>query len=100
MLFSNHQRKTRPQGRHVVMMEEPARLPDFLRQLERLCHDHHHPLPCRMTFIGPSTSDKGRPMAMYACPLCNYREGWVADYRTGQPWRLFSRPGQGSASQR
>jgi hypothetical protein len=37
-----------------------------------------------------TTSDRGDPMAIVACPSCNWREGWVRDSSTGliiQLWR-------------
>jgi hypothetical protein len=73
-----------------------ALLPEHMHRLHVLCHDHRHPLPVAMTHIGDSTSDRGQPMAVYACPLCGTRQGWVVDFRTGKPWRLWVRPTNGS----
>jgi len=49
-----------------------------------------HPLPVRMKCIGMGRSNKGNPMAVYACPFpgCPFREGWVEDGR-GNPTRLW-----------
>lgn len=63
-----------------------------ITKLRRNCHDHFGPFP--MKFIGWGKSDMGKPMAIYACPLCNFSEGWVLHVRTGKPCRLFAKPGQ------
>ena len=71
----------------------PHRQPDDLGHLHRLCRNMAvHPLPVKLVFIAMSTSDRGQPMAVYACPFsgCNYREGWVHDFRTGHPKRLWA----------
>jgi len=65
-----------------------------LQQLDLVCRNHAHPLPCTMTFIGKTHSNRGQSVAMYACPLCNYREGWVQDQYTGKPHKLFYKPGK------
>ena len=49
-----------------------------------------------VTHIGDSTSHDGQPMAVYACPLCGTRQGWVIHVHTGRPWRLWVRPANGS----
>jgi hypothetical protein len=62
-----------------------------LAKLDVLCSQTAaHPLPVRMKCIGMSTSNKGNPMAVYACPFhgCSFREGWVEDGR-GKPTRLW-----------
>jgi hypothetical protein len=66
---------------------EPAPRPLRLEQLDVRCLEHPRPEP--MLFIGWGTSNQNRPMAIYACKLCNYREAYVEDHRTGQPFRLF-----------
>ncbi len=67
-------------------------LPRFMKKLDLLCHGRTHILPVKMHLIAESTSDRGLPMAVYACPYrdCNHREGWVQDVRTGGPRRLWS----------
>src|SRR5437870_448704 len=35
-------------------------------------------------------SRRGDPMAVVACPLCNWREGWVRNNLTGQMMRLWN----------
>jgi len=83
-----HRRPIRP----AVRQPQPrAELPAFMHRLNGLCHDHSHPLPVALVHIGDITSDRGQPMAVYACPLCGTREGWVVDFRTGKPWRLWVR---------
>ncbi len=69
-------------------------LPAFMQTINPLCHDHSHPLPVTMLYNGDSLSHRGAPMANYRCPICNARQAWVIDFRTGQPRRLFSRPGR------
>jgi len=55
------------------------------------CRDRHH-LPVRMVCIAESVSDHGAPMAVFGCPFsgCLWREGWVRDWRTGRPIRLWA----------
>lgn len=66
--------------------------PAFIRQLDLLCKNLRvHQLPLRMVLIGESFSDRGQPTAVYACPHCNHREGWVQDRHTGRPFRLWHR---------
>lgn len=39
----------------------------------------------------PSTvSDRGDPMAVVACPACNWREGWVRNNLSGEMMMLWS----------
>ncbi|MCR4414895.1 MAG: hypothetical protein NUV77_20955 [Thermoguttaceae bacterium] len=77
-------------GRRVIVIEEPARLPQFMKDLEVLCTKHA--IPVRMKFIAESTSHAGDPMAVYACEVhgCRWREGWIRERRTGQPYRLWA----------
>lgn len=100
-LFQNHRhngqhshhgqrRDAQPQ---VIVIQQPERLPEFFHRLSVLCRSAAHPLPCAMKHIGDATSDKGFPMAIYACPLCNTREGYVRDFATGKPRQLFTKPG-------
>jgi hypothetical protein len=90
-------RTTAPVRRRVIVIEEPEVLAPFLRDLQPrpLCHDPAHVLPVEMRFIGQARSDNGAPVAIWACPTCNHREGWCQDYHTGRPRRLFSKPGNG-----
>lgn len=62
-------------------------LPVRYRFLDVRCLEHPRPEPMR--FIGWGTSTQGQPIAIYACPLCNYREGYAENHRDGQPFRLF-----------
>jgi len=75
-------------------------LPSYLTRLDVVCTKH--PLPVRMKFIAATTSDKGQPCAVYACefPGCNWREGYVAERRTGQPFRLWKGFHKANGSQR
>ena len=69
-------------------------LPESYAKMQVLCTcQEQHVLPVRMVFIGWSKSDKGQPMAIYACPFhgCGARQGWVRDHRTGRPYRLFTK---------
>lgn len=67
------------------------RLPEWMRDLDNLCYpNRYHQLPIRMVCISESLTDSGRPMAVYACPSCNRREGWVVDRQTGRPFRLWA----------
>ena len=85
-------------ARRVIIIEQPAACPQFLKTLEVLCT--RHPIPIRMKCIGESVSHAGEPMAVYACeyPGCGWREGWVRDRRSGRPLRLWKgvhhKPGQ------
>jgi hypothetical protein len=33
----------------------------------------------------------GEPMAVVACPLCNWREGWIQNSQSGQMTMIWSR---------
>jgi hypothetical protein len=69
-------------------------LPEKYKHLDILCHClRNHPLPVQMKFIGWGTSDHGHPMAIYACPHkdCGSRQGWVQDFRTKRPIKLFTK---------
>lgn len=98
-LFHNYtsQKKTvnRFPKKKVFIIEKPryGRLADFMARLDILHQQtHKHPLPVKMKFIAASATDKGQPMAVYACPFpdCNWREGWVQDIRTGKPICLWN----------
>lgn len=68
------------------------RIPRLLKGLNPICKNFRaHGLPLRMVLIGESQSDRGQPMAVYACPNCNCREGYVEDRYTGRPLRLWHR---------
>ncbi len=82
-----------PPPRRMIVVRQAARVPSHMARLDVLCHCKSHPLPCRAKFIGFSRSDKGQPIAMYACPLCNCRQGWCRDHATGRPRPLFARNG-------
>jgi hypothetical protein len=81
----------------VIVIEEPDALPPFLSDLRPrpLCYDPAHLLPVELRFIGKGTSEKGAPVATWACPACNHREGWCQDFVTRRPRRLFVKPGNG-----
>lgn len=76
-------------GRRLIVIEEPAGLPEFMKHLEVLCTKHA--IPIRMKYIGQSTSHAGEPMAVYACevPGCRWREGWIQERHTRKPYRLW-----------
>ena len=85
---------TRPVPRQKPRPSTPTHLPEWMKALELLCSPKaNHQLPVRLEMIGESVSDRGQPMAIYACPSCNWREGWVVDRRRGKPFRLWA--GQG-----
>lgn len=67
-------------------------LPPIFKRLQVYCHAHFGPVP--MKHIGWGASAKGQPFAVYACPVCNSRQSWVRDYRTGRPYCLFTTPGR------
>ncbi len=65
-------------------------VPAFMKRLNLSCRSGIHPwLRTNMSFIAHSTSDNGQPMVVYACPVCSWREGWVQDYLTGSPRKLW-----------
>jgi len=81
------------QRQRMYLVEDPARLPGYMKRLDIICRRTEvHPIPTKMRFIGEGVSDKGQPMSIYACPFsgCNWREGWVQDYRTSKPIRLWA----------
>lgn len=85
---SNH-RNQFSNARQYQQYKQPQ-FPPALERLNILCRDNSHPLPCAMILIARTVSDKGAPMAIYACPICNQREGWILDRFTGHPIRLWS----------
>ncbi len=89
-LFANF--RYSPNRRRHILRRPRRRFPDLTR-LDRLCpKTATHPLPVKMVCIAKSKSDRGHPMAVIACPFrgCTWREGWVHDYRTGCPTRLWA----------
>ena len=61
-------------------------------KLQLRCHRTHVlPVSYPMNFIGCESSTNGSVVARYKCNLCKVREGWVRDYATGKPRRLFTR---------
>ena len=79
--------------RRPVVLENPGGLPGFMKELDVVCRrTEAHPIPAKMKFIGAGVSDRGQPMAVYACPFpgCQWREGWVQDRRTRKPFRLWA----------
>ena len=40
----------------------------------------------------------GEPMAVVACPSCNWREGWIQDSLSGQMTMTWSRQGSRDAN--
>lgn len=86
--FQEQQKPVRPS--RPVHQHAPA-LPEFMNQLHTVCRDHRHPYDVTMRFIGYGRSDRGQPMTIYACPVCGAREGWVVDFKSGAPLRLWRR---------
>lgn len=89
---SRHPHHHRQYSRTVPVQQ--TRLPEYYKNLNVLCACRDaHQLPLNMEFIGFSTSDKGAPMAVYACPYrgCNWREGYVRDFQTGKPRCLWGK---------
>ncbi len=79
-------------GNQVYIVEEQSWFPGFLRHLDRYCSRSGH-LAVRMECITDDTctSDRGGPMAVYACPLCNWREGYIRDRRRpNRAYRLWA----------
>lgn len=65
-------------------------IPAFLKQLQPICpHTHNQPFPVAMIFIGQGTSHQGSAMAVYACPMCGWREGYVQHNRTQEVMQLW-----------
>jgi len=95
-LFEKNHRPSHHDHQHASRQsypQGPVPLPEKYKHLnEALCQClQHHPLPVRMTFVGWDTSDRGQTVAIYICPYqgCGSRQGWVKDFKTGQPRRLF-----------
>jgi hypothetical protein len=72
-------------SRKRVNHREPMH-PRFKR-LDVRCMEHSRPR--KMVFIGFGKTPKGYPVAIYACPICNYREAYGQDTRTGEPRLIF-----------
>lgn len=75
--------------RRVIIIEEQVSLPELMKHLSLFCTRHALPLPMR--FLNESATDRGDPMAVYGCGdrYCSYREGWIQDFHTGHPKRLW-----------
>jgi hypothetical protein len=77
----------------VIVVRPRSCLSPFMKRLHVLCHHAQvHPLPVKMTCIAESSSHRGEPMAIYACPFhsCRCRQGWILDPRSGRPRRLWA----------
>jgi len=67
--------------------------PAELRRVTVICNCRTaHVLPVRMVRISETVAQNGSPMVVMACPYpgCDWREGWVIDFRTGRPRRLWA----------
>jgi len=83
----------------IVVIEERTPAPALLelKRLPVVCDGGPgHELANLMVHIGWDTTQSGGKAAVYACRLCNRREGWVLDYRTGKPRRVFVKPATGT----
>ena len=89
-LFSKFQQPQEPRRpRQYLPEHEQLRR---LRKVRGVCHCRHaHLLPVEMIHLAETRSRHGTPMLVLACPHpgCNWREGYVIDYHTGQPRKLF-----------
>ncbi len=61
------------------------------RAIEELCHDHPGHMPVRMSLVEKAFSNQDEPMAVYRCPACGRRSGWVVHRHSGQSFRLWTR---------
>jgi hypothetical protein len=69
-------------------------LPEFMKHLNIRCQPKNsHELAVRMVFLAETLNDRGWPIAIYQCSMhgCDWREGWVVDWNTGEARRLFGR---------
>ena len=91
-LFTSLGRNGRAYPRRPV--QYTPQLPPPPTGLSFHCHSPSHPLPVAMVHIGNAVADNGvQQTSVWACPLCNHREGWVWDWHTGRPRALWRRPG-------
>ena len=73
----------------IIIIQEQNRSSEFLQHLDRY-HSQGH-LPVRMKCIDMVASDQGEPMVVYACPMCNWREGYIMDRRNPRKaYRLWA----------
>jgi hypothetical protein len=77
--------QSRPQPRTVYV---PARAPQG-RAPRVTTYCRSHPAPVAKVHVGDVLSHAGTPSAIYGCPVCNGREAWVFDFRTGRPRLLW-----------
>lgn len=92
----NHRPAGPPQQRVVVINEQEALRK--LRTVRCLCHERQaHALPVEMIQLEEKPGKYGAPLLVMACPYrnCSYQEGWVIDFHTGQPRRLFRKQADG-----
>jgi|YNPBryunderm2012_1023409.scaffolds.fasta_scaffold02488_5 hypothetical protein len=83
--------------RKIVVIEERTPAPALLERLRVVCpKGPGHELANLMEHIGWDTTQSGGKAAVYACRLCNRREGWALDYQTGKPRRVFVKPATGT----
>lgn len=88
MLFKKHHNHRRHQSHTRGPAGRGPRGP-HLRTPRVTCFCREHDFPVKKVHIGDAPSRHGNPAAIYACSVCNEREAWVFDFRTGKPYQLW-----------
>ena len=87
--WAHHAADTRPQlpprrRPPLAMVKERVGLPTVLDHLHLHCPaGRSHSKPVRMVCIGARKTLRHEPSAIYACPVCNRREGWIIGWDGG-----------------
>jgi hypothetical protein len=84
MLFPNQRQTLKTVTRYVIKKDVPT-------NMSVLCHSDKHILPVNKEFKKIGHTKKGIPFALYICPLCGRKQGWIYDSNTGKPMLLWFR---------
>jgi hypothetical protein len=81
----------RHNGRGSYGYRRGVSLPSFMKNLNLFCTGHaHNGIPVPMRFIGADNRRPWEAVAVYACPVCNWRAGQGLDPATGKIFRRWS----------
>lgn len=69
------------------------RFPTALLNIQEYCTDNPTRVPYPMVLDQKTWSNQDEPMAIYRCNYSGRRSGWVVHRKTGQPHRLWTKPG-------
>ncbi len=84
MLFPKNHQTAKTVTRYLFKEDVP-------QKMTVLCHSDRHVLPVGMKFKKIGFTRSGVAYALYACPLCGRKQGWIYDSATGKPMLLWYR---------